>query len=238
MRFQDNRNVLQTDGPIGYTTTMKYSLPTLYLFNNVFFPQTVIPLTVSDGISKEVLMECHEQGQDVLFYHPSERTKRIGTVGRILILEHNDDLSMTVLVQGVTRVQLLIQEQHIPFPVFQVEDYNDQDTVATVLDDSIERLHEVLSSWIHRHISSATERARFLKEMNSPTRLVNNLCLLVIKDVELKDIFLSSISLPDRIRMMDALLRGKSPEIEDTAMSEAIKNFERLEPQPDMKNAV
>jgi Lon protease-like protein len=217
---------------------MKQSYPTLYLFNNVFFPQTVIPLTVSDGISKEVLIECHEQNLALLFYHPSSRTKRVGTIGRILLLEHNEDKSMTVLVQGVSRVELLTQEQHIPFPVFQVEDYYDNDEAGAILDDSVERLHEILSSWLQRHITSTKERSRFLKEMNSPHRLVNNLCLLVIKDVELKEIFLLSVSLPDRIRLMDAVLRGKSPEIEDTQMSEAIKNFERLEPQSDMKTAV
>ena len=237
MRFQDNTSRLLLRVHFGYTTLMKQSFPTLYLFNNVFFPQTVIPLTVSDGISKEVLVECHEQGQNLLFYHPSARPKKIGTVGRILLLEHNEDKSMTVLVQGINRVELLTQEQHIPFPIFETEEYFDNDEVATILDDSIERLHEVLSSWLQRHITSNTERARFLKEMNSPHRLVNNLCLLVIKDVELKDIFLSSTSLPERIRMMDALLRGKSPEIEDTQMSEAIKNFERLDTLSDFKNA-
>lgn len=217
---------------------MKKSYPTLYLFNNVFFPQTVIPLTVSDGVSKEVLIECYEQSQALLFYHPSERTKRVGTVGRILLLEHNTDKSMSVLVQGISRVELLTQEQHIPFPVFETEDYFDNDEVGAILDDSVERLHEILSSWLQRHITSTKERSRFLKEMDSPHRLVNNLCLLVIKDVELKEIFLSSVSLPDRIRLMDAVLRGKSPEIEDTEMSEAIKNFERLEAQSDLKNAV
>lgn len=216
---------------------MKQSYPTLYLFNNVFFPQTVIPLTVSDGISKEVLIECHEQNQALLFYHPSTRTKRVGTIGRILLLEHNDDKSMTVLVQGIARAQLLTQEQHIPFPVFEVEDYFDNDEVGAILDDSVERLHEILSSWLQRHITSTNERSRFLKEMSSPHRLVNNLCLLVIKDVELKEIFLSSVSLADRIRLMDAVLRGKSPEIEDTEMTEAIKNFERLDAQSDIKNA-
>ena len=100
---------------------MKQSFPTLYLFNNVFFPQTVIPLTVSDGTSKQVLIECFEQNQQILFYHPSSRAKRIGTTGRILLLEYNDDKSMTVLVQGVSRVQLFTQEQHLPFPIFETE---------------------------------------------------------------------------------------------------------------------
>lgn len=216
---------------------MKQSFPTLYLFNNVFFPQTVIPLTVSDGTTKEVLIECHEQGQQVLFYHPSLRTKKIGTIGRILLLEHNDDKSMTALIQGISRVQLLIQEQHIPFPIFETEHYYDNDEAAIFLDGPIERLHQILANWLQRHITSVKERSRFLKDMDSPHKLVNGLCFLLLKDLELKEIFLSSVSLPERIRLMDALLRGKSPEIEDSAMSEAIKNFESLEPHADLKNS-
>ena len=217
---------------------MKQSFPTLYLFNNVFFPQTVIPLTVNDQVSKGILMSCFEDGQHILFYHPSLREKRIGTVGRILLLELNDDESMTVLVQGVTRVKLLTQEQHLPFPVFQAEDYFDQNIQTTVLEDSLERLQVVLETWLERHIVSTKERERFLKEVNTPLRLINNLCLLVLKDLELKEIFLENRSLSERIRMMDALLRGKSPETEDGNMCEAIKNFERLEPDPNLKNAI
>lgn len=217
---------------------MKYSFPTLYLFNNVFFPQTVIPLTVSDNVSKEVLLECYEQNQHLAFYHPSNRAKKIGTIGRILLLEHNADQSLTVLVQGVVRVQLIAQEQHLPYPVFQVEDYYDLEDKSAIPENAIERLHTVLENWLQRHITSVKERARFLKEMNSPHRLVNNLCLLVIKDVELKEILLESTSLPDRIRLMDVLLRGQSPDIEDVSMCEAIKNFERLEPDNNLKNAV
>lgn len=173
------------------------------------------------------------------FYHPSLRSKKIGTIGKILMLEHNADGSMSVLVQGVIRVQLLTQEQHLPYPIFQVEDYFDlTDKNAVILDDSVERLHSILDNWLQRHISSVKERDRFLKEMNSPARLVNNLCMLVIKDVELKEIFLENTSIPERVRLMDALLRGQSPEIEDIAMSEAIKNFERLDALDDIKNAI
>jgi Lon protease-like protein len=217
---------------------MKHSYPTLYLFNNVFFPQTVIPLTVSDGVSKDVLMECFDQNQPMVFYHPSTRAKKIGTIGKILILEHNADKSMTVLVQGIARVQLIIQVQHLPFPVYDVEDYFDAREESAILNNSIERLSDIMKSWLHRHISTPSERTRFLKEMVTPQKLINNLCLLVIKDVELKEILLASTSLTERIRMLDALLRGKAPEIEDDMMSEAIKNFERLEAQSNIKNAV
>ena len=155
------------------------------------------------------------------------------------MLEHNADGSMSVLIQGVIRVQLLTQEQHLPYPIFEVDDYFDHaDKNAVVLDDSVERLHTILDGWLHRHISSVKERDRFLKEMNSPAKLVNNLCMLVIKDVELKEIFLDNTSVSDRVRMMDALLRGKDPDLEDLMMSEAIKNFERLDPLSDLKDAI
>lgn len=218
---------------------MKYSFPTLYLFNNIFFPQTVIPLTVNDTTSKEVLQKCFDEGISLALYHPSDRSKKIGTVGKILLLEHNSDNSISALVQGIVRVKLLNQEQHLPFPIYEVEDYFDtQDNPAT-LDDSLERLHHVLENWLNRHISSSKERARFMKEMNSPLKLINNICLLVIKDIELKEVFLECTSLHDRIRLMDLVLRGHSPETEDVEISEAIKNFDRLMPEEnDLKNVV
>ena len=215
---------------------MKQSLPTLFIFNNVFFPQTIIPLTLSDGVSKTVLIECFEKNQSMLFYHLSNRKKRIGTVGRILILEHNADKSVTVLIQGVSRAQLLTQEQHLPYPIFQTQEYVDIEEAAIFLDAPIERLYGVISNWLQRHITSDKERSNYLHELNSPHKLINGLCLLIIKDVELKEIFLSSVSLPERIRLMDALLRGKSPDLEDNEISEAIKKFESLEHLSELKN--
>jgi ATP-dependent Lon protease len=218
---------------------MRHSFPTLYLFNNIFFPQTVIPLTVSDTISKDVLKKCFDDNSHIALYHPSARSKRVGTIGKILMLEFNDDGSVSALVQGLVRIKFMQQEQHLPYPVYQVEDYFDHEDKASILDDSIERLHKILENWLNRHISSSKERERFMKEMNTPHKLINNLCLLVLKDVELKEVFLECTSLADRIRMMDAVLRGQSPEIEDMEMCEAIKNFERLEPHDyDLKNVV
>lgn len=218
---------------------MKYSFPTLYLFNNIFFPHTVIPLTVTDTASKEILLKCFEENQHVALYHPSARGLKIGTLGRVLVVEHHEDQSISALVQGLVRIKFLTQEQHLPYPIYEVEDYFDLEDNSVVLDDSIERLHSILENWLNRHISSNKERERFIKDMSSPHKLVNNLCLLVIKDVELKEVFLESTSLPDRIRMMDAVLRGQAPEVEDLNMSEAIKNFERLKPHDkNLKNVV
>jgi hypothetical protein len=41
--------------------------------------------------------------------------------------------------------------------------------------------------------------------------------------------------MPERIKMMNLLLRGDKPELENAEICEAIKNFERLE-IPEYKN--
>jgi ATP-dependent Lon protease len=217
---------------------MKHSFPTLYLFNNVFFPQTVIPLTVNDPASIKLLETSYQKDIQVAFYHPSNRVKKIATIGKIILLEYNPDKSLTALVQGLLRVKLVNEVQQIPHPVYTTEVYQDINDQIEVVHNSVERLQNILEHWLNRHISSPREKEKFIKDLDSPFKLVNNLCLFLIKDIELKDILLESTSLAERIRLMDALLKGKSPDIEDIGICEAIKDFEHFDSQSYNKQAV
>ncbi len=209
---------------------MKRTVPTLYLHNNIFYPLTVIPLSVSDQTSKQMLLSCFENNLTIALYYPIERSKNVGTLGKILLVDHNRDGSLSVMVQGLARVKLLGIKVQEPYPQFLIEEYGDSDERSQTLNDSpLERLYLILDHWLQRHVHSPKERERFMKEMGNPAKLINNLCMLLIKDIELKQIFLESTSLTDRVRMMNALLVGDSPESEDLGMCEAIKNFERLE---------
>jgi Lon protease-like protein len=209
---------------------MKSSVPTLFLFNNVFYPQTVIPLTVNDHTSKQMLLNSYQNSSDIAFYHPHGRSKGVGTLGRIILVEHNSDGSLSVIVQGLIRIKLLDMDQEEPYPLYHTSHYYDVDEKKQkITDHAIERLHFVLESWIDRHIHSTREKERFMKDISSPTKLINNLCMFVLKDIELKKIFLESTSLTERVRMMDALLVGENPDTENSEIGEAIKNFERLE---------
>ncbi|MGZ3786930.1 MAG: LON peptidase substrate-binding domain-containing protein [Bacteriovorax sp.] len=217
---------------------MKKPVPTLYLFNNIFYPQTVIPLTVSDQTSKKMLLNCFENNINITLYYPHHRSKGVGTLGKILLVEHNTDGSLSVMVQGLTRMKLLTMETQEPFPKYYVENYYDIDEKTQILSDSpLERLHFVLESWLIRHVHSSRERERFMKDISSPAKLINNLSMLLIRDIELKQILLESTSLLDRVRMMNALLVGDAPENESLEMCEAIKNFERLEADQYYKDA-
>ena len=209
---------------------MKKPAPTLYLFNNIFYPQTVIPLTVNDSVSKDMLMTCYENNTLIALYHPHPRSKKVGTLGKILMVENQADGSMNFVIQGLVRIKLLSIEIQNPYPQYNINDYFDHDEKTQVLVDApIERLHHIFEHWLNRHIHSTKEKERFLKDMNTPSKLIDNLCMFMIKDIELKQIFLESTSLLDRIRMMNALLVGNTPEAEDIEICEAIKNFERLE---------
>jgi Lon protease-like protein len=209
---------------------MKQPVPTLYLFNNIFYPQTIIRLTVTDGISKKMLQACFQNNIEVAFFHPHPRSTGIATLGKILLIDYNSDGSLDVMVQGLVRIKLISKDSDRPYPQYMADDYYDIDEKTQILLDSpIERLHFVLLSWLNRHVHSLRDRERFMKDMSSPSKLINNLCMFLIKDLELKQIFLESTSLLDRVRMMNALLVGDSPETEDIEMCEAIKNFERLE---------
>ena len=213
-----------------YTTPMKKAVPTLYLFNNIFYPQTVIPLSVGDETSKKMLIECHENNSNIALYYPHPRSRGVGTLGHILFLDHNPNGTLGVVVQGIVRIKLVdIDVEKEPFPISYIDDYYDlNEESQTLVDAPIERLHNVLEQWLNRHVGSSRERERFMRDMSSPMKLINNLCMLMIKDIELKQIFLESTSLTDRVRMMNALLVGEAPETEDLEMCEAIKNFERL----------
>lgn len=205
---------------------MKNPVPTLYLFNNIFYPQTVIPLTVNDNVSKQMLLNCYQNGTEIALYHPHTRSRGVGTLGKIILLDHNTDGSLSIIVQGLVRIKLLTMAKEEPYPLYHTEDYYDVDEkTQTLLDSPVERLHQVLLSWLNRHVSSTRERERFMKDMSSPSKLVNNLCMFFIKDIELKQIFLESTSLLDRVRMMNALLIGETPETEDIEICEAIKKF-------------
>ncbi len=209
---------------------MKKAIPTLYLFNNIFYPQTVIPLTVTDQVSKEMILNCFENNITIALYHPGKRSRNVATLGKILLIDLNDDHSLSVVVQGLERIKLLSIASQDPYPLYFVDEYSDKhEFTQTLYNSPIQRLRGVLESWLHRHVSSVREREIFLRDINNPTKLVNILCMLVIKDIELKQIFLESTSLLDRVQMMNSLLVGETPENENLEMSEAIKNFERLE---------
>jgi ATP-dependent Lon protease len=215
---------------------MKYNnIPVLYLIENVFFPDTIIPLSLTDEVSKALVKECYQNDKKFALYSTHPKSLGVATIGKILIIddkkdkENDKNSSLTIVIQGIERIQLSTITQHIPYPIFKYHPYPDSREPQILKEGSLERLFSIFDQWIHRHVTSENERNIFLKEVNTPQKLVFNIALFMIKDIELKLLFLESTSLSDRINILDALLTGEKPESEDRNRAEAIKNFERLE---------
>lgn len=209
---------------------MNYSFPLIYLHNNILFPETVIPLTISDNLSIDLITECSKQKMPLIFYYlpPSNtaRHSKTATLGNVIHIEKKGD-KYTVLVEGDVRVHLLIQIKSKPFPVYQVEAFHDQKNDNIIaLNNLVERLQLIFHNWIERRPIGASEKETIIQNIKSTQSLINYLSLLVIKDIELKSIFLESILLSERIQMMNSLLKGDSPESEDPLIKDAIKRFE------------
>lgn len=213
----------------------QFILPTLYLFDNVFYPSTVIPLIITDEPSRKLIDNCFTEDLPLALWFQGERSKPIATMGKILSLEARKDGSLKVLLRGMKRVYLEKMVQQIPYPVFQAGLYADLDREAFDSHGRLEKFSNILNEWLFHHIPSEKDRKEFMRELDTPQKLIDHISLLLIQDVEIKQILLECNSLNERMQLIDTLI--KSPfEKEDMVATTAIKNFERLDQVSGIKN--
>lgn len=205
-------------------------VPVLYLSDNVFYPETIIPLILSDEPSKALVFEAYQNDKLIALFSNHNLSKGIATVGKILLIDDKkEEGKLCAVIVGLERIHLKKLIQHIPFPIFEFSQFQDNKETHVLKDGSLERLFSIFEKYICRHVKNVNERNIFMNEVNTPRKLVYNISLFMIKDMELKLMFLESTSLSDRINILDVLLAGEKPESEDKNMAETIKNFERLE---------
>lgn len=210
---------------------MKLSYPTLYIFNNVLFPDTVISLSIKDDTSKNLLFDSYNEDGPIIFYYPGEKARPIATLGKVLSIEENG-AELSVLIMGIKRVRLIKQEQKKPLSFYQAELYDDFHELVTPFHSQVTRLKNILSHWALTHIDDSKEVHLFLKQNNTPERIIHSLCVYFLKDLELKELFLESRSLCDKINLMNSLLKGNEPIGEDEFVSYGIKIFAELAGPP------
>ncbi len=205
-----------------------FILPTLYLFDNVFYPSTVIPLIISDNPSKALINACYQEDLPLALWFNAENSKPVATMGKILSIETKPDNTFKVLIRGIRRVHLNKQVQHLPYPIFHGELFNDIEEGIIKNFSRLEKMHLLLNEWLKIHIQHEKDRKDFLNELNTAHKLCDHVALLMIKDVEIKQIILESTSLQERLQLLDTLIRSPF-EKEDPIVAIAIKKFEKLD---------
>lgn len=215
----------------------KPTVPVLYLFDNVFYPETIIPLVLSDEPSKNLVKKAFVDEEQIALLSNHPKSKGIATLGRIVLLdEKRVEGKITAVIVGTERVMLTKIVQHLPFPIFEYRTYQDQRETHILVPGALERLHATFENWVNKHVHNQNDRDVFLKDINSPRKLLFNISLFMVKDIELKILFLESTSIVDRLNLLNALFPHENLECEDEKMAEAIKNFDRLEPNYEIAN--
>lgn len=213
----------------------QFILPTLYLFDNVFYPTTVIPLIITDAPSRKLIDNCFTEDLPLALWFQGERSKPIATMGKILSMEERRDGTLKVLLRGMKRVYLEKIVQQIPYPVFHASLYSDIEREAFDSHGRLEKFSLILNEWLLQHIPSEKDRKEFMRDLDTPQKLIDHISLLLIRDVEIKQILLECNSLNERMQLVDTLV--KSPfEKEDLVATIAIKNFEKLDMVSGIKN--
>jgi len=114
------------------------TLPVLHLPNVVMFPFLLMPLVVSDEESKLVIDYALSNDKSMAFFLEMENSEErglslfeIGTAVTILRMLRNQDGTISLLLQGTSRIRRQKEVQKTPFIMVDVEslpEQNDEDT--------------------------------------------------------------------------------------------------------------
>ncbi len=225
---------------------MKFKLPVLPLPNVVFFPHTNLPVHIIEPFYVQLVEHClkNECPMGISLAIPSFRGKidkngifkstyipmEVCAYGEPYIMERLPDDSIKILIKGTGRAKIKNIVQNIPFPIFEAVDYPDQKTDAKFTNElGMKRLQSMFRRWIEVGILDSVEREMFAQSIDSIHQVVDYLSMLVIKDIEVKQILLETTSIEERVHSLNMLLVGSLPHKENDHRAKILKQFENLE---------
>ena len=86
-----------------------------------------------------------------------------------------------------------------------------------------------MNTWLYQHIDEKHELEHFLQTIRTVHHTIDYISMLILKDMEIREMILASDSLQDRIRILNLLLKESNPFVEDTDMLKVLKKFEGLQ---------
>ena len=196
----------------------------------VFHPHTMTPIYIVEPSYIEMVKSCVEKRVALGVIVANPRTEStVCTLAAATILEEMPNGELSVLLQGIGRAKLERLIQHIPWPIFEGSSYEDRPDCYLVDNAHIERLSSILNTWLYQHIDEKHELEHFLQTIRTVHHTIDYIAMLILKDMEIREMILASDSLQDRIRILNLLLKESNPFVEDTDMLKVLKKFEGLQ---------
>lgn len=191
-------------------------LPLLPLRNNVLFPGVVIPITVGRDMSIKLIEDVMNNTKTigvVAQKDPStenpktEDLNKIGTVARIIKMLKMPDGSKTVIIQGQRKFQIDEVIQSKPYFVAKVSAVlEDNQTQDQRFDALIESVSDLANKIINESPNIPSEASVAIKNIESPSFLVNFIASNLDRPVEVKQELLSISALTKRAEKLLELL--------------------------------
>jgi len=208
------------------------NLPILPLRNNVLFPGVVIPITVGRDKSIKLIQEANKGNKIIGVVSQKDQEEespefkdlhKTGTVAQIVRLLKMPDGSSTVIIQGKRRFEMLEAIQTEPFLTASVKILNEEpfDKKNKELDVMFKTIKDLALQIIKDSPNIPSEAQFAIKNIDSPTFLVNFISSNMNADVSKKQEMLEEMNLKNRVMKV---LEHLSAEAQMLEMKNEIQN--------------
>lgn len=188
-------------------------LPILPLRNNVLFPGVVIPITVGRDKSIKLIQEANKGNKIIGVVSQKDQEEespefsdlnKIGTVAQIVRMLKMPDGSSTVIIQGKKRFELIEPTQSEPYIKAKVNYLIESkvDFKSKEMEVMITSIKELSLQIIQESPNIPTEATFAIKNIDSPSFLINFICSNMNADVSKKQEMLNELDSKKRILMV------------------------------------
>jgi ATP-dependent Lon protease len=188
------------------------AVPILPLKNTVLFPGVVIPITIGRDKSIKLIRDANK-GDKILgvvsqknddVEDPKEADlNSIGTIANILKMLKMPDGNITVIIQGKKRFKTKGFIQDEPYLKAQIEPFNQQDKPSGKdFDALVSSIKDLASQIIEQSPTIPTEANFAIKNIESPTFLINFIASNMKADVPVKQTLLEVPELNERANLL------------------------------------
>lgn len=187
-------------------------LPLLPLRNTVLFPGVIIPITVGRDKSIKLIKEAYSgnktlgvvaQKDDSIEDPAPKDLNEIGTIAYILKMLRMPDGNTTVIIQGKKRFKIDTFTQTTPYLKAKVTEFNQQEKPSGKgFNALVSSIKDLASQIIQQSPNIPTEATFAIKNIESPTFLINFIASNMNAGVKEKQILLEVPELQERANLL------------------------------------
>lgn len=191
------------------------TLPVLALRNAALFPGVVMPININRNKSIKLIQDVYAgdknlavvMQRDAKVEDPTfDDLHKIGTAAKVLNLIERQDNSITVILQGIIRIELEKEVSSNPYFVADIKRLPDAQVEGVDFDKLIDAIREMALTIVSMTPQMPQEAGFAIKNIESKSFLVNYLSANTEMSGDEKQQLLELISVEERARMLQDLL--------------------------------